>query len=152
FYLGLAIGYEVRKAPDQRHIARPDLPTPDWKALHERQRALRDRRRGTGPFVEDTARSFIPPPAQPTTPRKKRDPSEPRAAPVYDPPPDQPGKPTELVGGPEGWQFQVFDEQRRPAVGFRYEMGSWAGQPAVREFSPLFNRDAAAGGASLEIA
>lgn len=79
-------------------------------------------------------------------------PPRPLAKPVYTPPVNQPGEPTELIGGPEGWQFQVFDRERRPVLGFRHAMGSWGNQPAVAEFTPLFDRTAHAGGADLVLA
>jgi len=78
-------------------------------------------------------------------------PAAPSAEPVYIPPPDQPGTPTELAGGPEGWQFQVLDRNRRTVVGFRFQMGSWAGQPAVAQFDPLYDRGAPAGRSEVVI-
>lgn len=60
--------------------------------------------------------------------------------PVYVPPAGQPGTPTELVGGPEGWQFQALSRDRHPVVGFRFRMGQWARTPAVAQLDPLYDR------------
>jgi hypothetical protein len=84
------------------------------------------------PPAQKTARPPVDLAVQPSPPKSKQ--------PVYVPPPGQPGTPTQLVGGPEGWQFQAFDKDRRPVVGFRFRMGRWAGTPAVARFDPLFDR------------
>jgi hypothetical protein len=52
-----------------------------------------------------------------------------------------PGRPTELAGGPEGWQFELFDKQKRTVIGFRHRLGKWAGEAAVAELIPLYDRD-----------
>jgi hypothetical protein len=53
---------------------------------------------------------------------------------------------TEVVGGSGGFGFQVKDPQSRPVIGFRYAMGSWAGQEALRELMPIYDREAASAG------
>jgi hypothetical protein len=73
-----------------------------------------------------------------------KQPAPQRVEPEYIPPPTLPGKPTNLVGGPEGWQYEMFDQNRKAAVGFRYKMGGWGGQAAVAQLDPLFNRSEAA--------
>jgi hypothetical protein len=92
---------------------------------------------GTEPHVSQS----LPTHPQVDTTESSMGAAEKRRSPEYIPPPDQPGQPTELAGGPEGWQFQICDGQRRSAIGFRYTMGSWAGKPAVARFDPIFDRD-----------
>jgi hypothetical protein len=85
-----------------------------------------------GPATLAPAAAPVPAAPPPNVPKAKE--------PVYIPPAGQPGTPTELVGGPEGWQFQIVDKERRAVKGFRVRMGSWAGTPAVAQLDPLFVR------------
>jgi hypothetical protein len=50
------------------------------------------------------------------------------------------GKQTPLAGGKGGVPFAIADAEQRMAVGFRYAVGSWAGQPALRFLEPLYER------------
>jgi hypothetical protein len=72
--------------------------------------------------------------------------------PEYVPPRNQPGEPTELAGGPEGWQFQMVDKGRRTVVGFRYRMGSWGQQAAVAQLDPVYDRNPPPGRGDVLIA
>ncbi len=49
----------------------------------------------------------------------------------------QPGD-SELVGGPGGFPFRLAAGAAKPVLGFRYGLGSWAGQPALSLFEPLY--------------
>lgn len=53
------------------------------------------------------------------------------------------GKQTPLAGGKGGVPFVMADADQRMAIGFRYAVGSWAGQPALRLLEPLYERPAA---------
>ncbi len=50
------------------------------------------------------------------------------------------GKDTPLAGGKGGVPFRTGDASGRIVVGFRYAVGSWAGQPALRTFEPLYEQ------------
>jgi hypothetical protein len=52
-------------------------------------------------------------------------------------------KQSPLAGGKGGVPFAFADSEQRMAVGFRYALGSWAGQPALRLLEPLYERPAA---------
>lgn len=53
------------------------------------------------------------------------------------------GKDTPLAGGKGGVPFRTGDASGRIVLGFRYAVGSWAGQPALRILEPLYDRPAA---------
>jgi hypothetical protein len=78
---------------------------------------------------------------------KKFAPAPPRKTgpPQYNPPAWLPGQPTELAGGPEGFQFEHCDRGRKQVVGFRYRMGRWGSQAAVGDLAPLYDRNQFAG-------
>jgi hypothetical protein len=59
--------------------------------------------------------------------------------PIYNPPPWLKGQPTALLGGPEGFQFETVNLNRKAVIGFRYRMGRWANQPAVAQLEPLYD-------------
>ena len=52
---------------------------------------------------------------------------------------------TNLVGGSGGFPFRTVDPDGKAVIGFRYSMGSWAGQPALHALEPVFSRDNSAG-------
>jgi len=56
-----------------------------------------------------------------------------------------PGNPTELVGGSGGAPFHRASPDLRPMLGVRFALGSWARQPALQLFEPLFDRRTAPG-------
>lgn len=74
---------------------------------------------------------------------KKLAPASPRKTgpPQYNPPAWLPGQPTELAGGPEGFQFEHCDRGGKQVVGFRYRLGRWANQAAVADLAPLYDRN-----------
>ena len=49
-------------------------------------------------------------------------------------------KQTPLAGGKGGVPFVAADAEHRTVVGFRYAVGSWAGQPALRFLEPVYER------------
>jgi hypothetical protein len=54
------------------------------------------------------------------------------------------GLDTPLAGGKGGVPFRTGDASGRIVLGFRYAVGSWAGQPALRTLEPLYDRAATA--------
>jgi len=79
------------------------------------------------------ANTFAPAPPRKTGP------------PQYNVPPWLPGEPTNLAGGPEGFQFEHCDRGRKTVVGFRYRMGRWGNQAAVADLIPVYDRNQFAG-------
>lgn len=50
-----------------------------------------------------------------------------------------------LIGGTGGGPFETASPNGRPLLGVRYAMGSWAGEPALRSLTPIFDRRRPAG-------
>jgi hypothetical protein len=65
--------------------------------------------------------------------------------------PLEPGD-TELVGGSGGFPFRSVDPDGKAVLGFRYSMGSWAGQEALRELEPVFSRASSRGSGQVLLA
>jgi hypothetical protein len=59
---------------------------------------------------------------------------------------------TALVGGSGGGPFRMASETGTAVVGFRWRMGSWAGQAALGNFEPLFDRGAPPGNDQVVLA
>jgi len=69
----------------------------------------------------------------------------PAATPAVTKPTEKTAKPTDLVGGKGGIDFQTVDPQRRLVIGFRARLGFWTGEmgreEVIGEFEPLFDRE-----------
>lgn len=75
--------------------------------------------------------------SQPSTPTSK--PNTP--SPSTKAPPASKGNDSRLIGNPEGgFPFRMVNPQGETLLGFKYSMGSWAGEPAIRDMTPLYDR------------
>lgn len=80
------------------------------------------------------------PPSQPGTPTAKPNPPIPSTK----APPASNGNDSQLIGNPEGgFPFRMVNPQGETLLGFKYSMGSWAGEPAIRDLRPLYDRSPA---------
>jgi hypothetical protein len=75
----------------------------------------------------------------PPRPPESRSPGEPRRpfGPATDGAGAASGDP-DLAGGPGGGPFRTASPDGQPVIGFRYSLGSWADQKAIRRLEPLF--------------
>ncbi|QDT43654.1 hypothetical protein Pan241w_37560 [Gimesia alba] len=72
-------------------------------------------------------------------------PGTPAARPNTPAAPPQPasnkGNDSKLIGNPQGgFPFRTVNGEGKTLLGFQYAMGSWAGEPAVRSLTPIYDR------------
>jgi hypothetical protein len=84
------------------------------------------------------------PPTNPngaSAPARPVSPAQPVAPAVSPAVPKKATKKSEMLGGPEGFPFEMDSPGQQPIVGFRFAMGSWAGTAAVAQLEPIVDRN-----------
>ncbi len=82
------------------------------------------------------------PRSQPDLPTAKPNPPKPSTQ----EPPASNGNDSKLIGNPEGgFPFRMVNRQGETLLGFKYSIGNWAGEPAVRNLTPLYDRSPSSG-------
>ncbi|WP_166827123.1 hypothetical protein [Thalassoroseus pseudoceratinae] len=104
------------------------------QARHEAERAKNTQ-------ANRPANPRIPPPMIPSPPARKTDAPR-RANSIPVPPKREAVKSRDLamVGGESGLVFRKASPTNQMALGFRYQLGQWAGTPAVAHLTPVFDQ------------